>query len=211
MEGTLIARYGDVKSVRYSLDNDLVNRSLIAEMITPIWQRYEPWATYDDLYQTIVRKDGRMIDILFDVDGGILGFYIFRVFQYKSWRVMFRGNTFISTNARGIGALLLKSAIKYYSPDKIITFTSEERVYALLSHFGEILPALNKQPSIDEWQLLSKLAGNAHQLNKDTLIVRDFYKHKHERQGGAVKNVYVSKLFSNLGKNDAYALLVRCK
>ncbi|KXJ97899.1 MAG: hypothetical protein UZ19_OD1000963 [Parcubacteria bacterium OLB19] len=208
---SLVAFYKGVKVLRYDLENDLSNRNLITEMIIPIWQKYEPWTTYNDVYQTVSRKVGRTIDILFDEDGAVLGFYIFRVFKYGSWKVMFRGNTFISSSIRGIGVLLLKSAIKHYSPDKIVTFTSEERIYALLNHFGEIVPALNKKISLDEWQLLSKLAGSTYELDKDTLMVRDFYQYKHQRQGNFVKSEYVRSLFGALGKKDAYALLVRCK
>ncbi len=207
---SLVGYYNGIKVVRYNLEQNFAPYNFITDTIKPLWQKYEPWATHDDVYQTVTRKVGRKIDILYDINGNVLGFYIFRIFRYGPWNVMFRGNSFISTRIRGIGVSLLNSAIKNYNPDRLVTFTSQERVYAFLSHFGEILPALNKKPSITEWHLLSRLAGSIHEVNKDTLAVCDFYPHKHEQQGDAVKNEYISNLFATLGDKDAYAVMVRC-
>ncbi|MBP9842506.1 MAG: hypothetical protein KBC62_00720 [Candidatus Pacebacteria bacterium] len=122
---------------------------------------------------------------------------------------MFRGNSYSDANVRGVGAALLKSTVRQYHPDKIVTFTSEERVYGFLSYFGDILPAFNKRLEPEEMELMSRLAGCKHTIEADTMIVKNFYQEQHIKQGGIVRDKNISNLFSKLNYRDAFALLIR--
>lgn len=205
----IIMHLGTGCMARYNLEHESVPRNYITDVITPLWQQYEPWATNEEIRQTVSKKPGRMIDLALDMHGNVCGFYIFRIFQYGSWKVMFRGNAISVANIRA-GVQSLKSAVKQYSPDRIIAFTSQERVYALLSHFGQILPSKNSSLSKQEWLLLSKLAGRAYTVDPHTLLVCSFYNGQHTRQGDPVGDECVHYMFSQLGYRDAYALIVRC-
>ncbi len=208
---SLVMRHSGIYVVRYNLEHTSAPHNLITDTITPLWKKYEPWATYNDVSQTVTRKTGRVIDIAYDETGDVMGVYIFRIFQYGLWRIMFRGNSYSSLSIRGVGSSLLRLTLKQYYPDKLITFTSQDRVYAFLSYFGEILPTMNKSPDGEELRLLSQLAGRSCKVDERTLIVKDFYYDKHVAQGSAVRNKYVHDLFTKLGRRDAYALIVRCK
>lgn len=198
-----------VKIIRYNLEQVSGIDNIIANLIISLWQEYEPWATIDDLRNNLVNKRGRSIDIAYDLKGDVVGFYIFRVFHYNSWRVMFRGNSFSSKKIRGVGKPLFDLTLKQFNPDVLISFTNQERVYKFLSFYGDILPFPDKKLRDEEFALLSQIAGKSYVINRDTLIIRDFYKDRHERQGVYVRDEITRNFFDVLSNKDAYALLVR--
>ena len=202
---------GSNRVVRFNLENDSAPRGYIAESIKILWRKYEPWASGAEIYQTISKKTGRVVDLVYDASGNVSGFYIFRVFRHKSWRVMFRGNSYSDDNVKGIGAPLFKLILKQYEPDRIVTFTPQMRACAFLSYFGELVPSKRTRVTKCELEILSQLAGPTHHIDPDTLIVRDFYRESHDSQGNPVRDEKIKNMFSLLGKRDAYAIVLRCE
>lgn len=205
--GTLVFSWNDSKVLRYSLESEICPG--IIDSVTCLWQKYEPWATKNNVEQMLSKKSGRYLDIAYDnKTGEAVGFYVFRVFQYGPWQVMFRGSSFSLKKVRGIGAPFLKLIIKQFKPDRLVTFTNQERVYRLLSFYGEIFPNQTKNINDKEMKVLSQLAGRRHKI-ENSLIVRDFYSDKHKKQGRLVRDCGTQSIFSKLGKRDALAILVR--
>jgi len=201
--------FGNNRVIRLDLEKEDAPRDLLFDSIKPLWLLYEPWATDVEIRRMITKKAGRKIDVVFDRNDSIRGFLIFRLFRHQSLKIMFRGNSYLHSDVRGLGAHLFNRTINQYRADRIVSFTQQERVYAFLSHFGETLPDYRKPASDCEYQLLTQLAGSKYIVDKNTLIVRNFYRHHQEPEGGPVRNERVRKIFSRLGSRDAFAIVVR--
>jgi hypothetical protein len=196
--------------LRFNLENESAPREQLAKQIAPLWREYEPWASDKDIADTISSKQGRVIDVVYDAKGCVCGFYIFRVFQHVSQKVMFRGNSYSGT-AKGTGAVLFQHILNEYKPDLVVAFTPQPRAFAFLSHFGELLPNADLKVTEEELTLLSRLAGAQHHINPETLIVSNFYRGPHVLQGNPLRDSDISEMFATLGERDAYALVLRCK
>lgn len=203
--------FGSVTVQRYDLESTDAPRNHLFRMMKPVWLRYEPWATDDDIFQTISQKVGRFIDVAYNRDNHMCGFSIFRAFEYRSRRIMFRGNSYFTHDIRGVGAPLMRKTMQQFKPDRIITFTPQLRVYAFWRHFGEILPAEGKRVSDPEFTLVSRLAGSEHPVDRDTLVVRNLYQQLQAQEGRPVQEKAVKQLFAQLTERDALAIVVRCK
>ena len=146
---------------------------------------------------------------MIDTDGRICGFTIFLLLRHESLKIMFRGNSYFCTNVRGLGAALFRRTINQYKADRIVTFTQQERIHAFLGHFGTTLPTDGEHLSDSEYRLMCKLAGSDYKVDRETMIVRDFYRAAQAKEGGPVKNTRVSNLFAQLGERDAFAVVTR--
>lgn len=206
-----ILQVNNINVIRYDLQYESESSDFVAHSIVNLWKEYEPWSTFNDIKNIVTIKPGRMIDIAYDQCGNVVGFYVFRIFQFDSLKIMFRGSSYSIINVRGIGVPLLNLTLKQFFPDRLVTFSNQERVYKLLSYFGEIFPDKDKSLDFKEMKLLSQLVGSKNQINEDSLLIKDFYNDKHLMQGNRVKDEYVRYLFSKLGKRDAYAILVRVR
>lgn len=202
-------RFGKDQVYRYDLEKDDAPREWLFMSIKPIWLLYEPWAEDSSIQQTIAKKAGRKIDVAIDEDGRICGFTIFRLLRHESLKIMFRGNSYFCRNVRGLGAALFRRTINQYKADRIVTFTQQERIYAFLGHFGKTLPTDGEYLSDSEYRLMCKLAGSSYTVDRETLIVQDFYHAAQAQEGGPVKNTRVRDLFTQLGERDAFAVVTR--
>lgn len=196
--------------LRYDLNQKSAPRDMILNLITPLWQEYEKESSREDLITAISIKVGRCIDIVYDKQGSVCGFYIFRMFRFSNWNVMFRGNSFSTPKIRSLGAHLMKISLKQLKPNIIVAFTPQPRAYTFLKCFGTILPSNEIKPSDDELKLLTLLAGEKYTIDPQTLLIKNFYRCVHEQIGRPVNIQYVDDMFSKLGTYDTYGVVVRC-
>lgn len=200
--------------------NKRVRRLMVGEGAVPdnttltgimnLWREYEPWATDDEIRQTVSVKPGRVLDLVYDEKNNLSGFYVFRMFEFNGWKVMFRGNSYSGLAVRGIGSELFRMTMKEYSPDRVVSFTPQVRAFTFLSHFGELLPSPSAKPTPAELKLVSTLAGKNHTVDAETLVVKNFYRSTHDQQGARPKSRTINSMFELLGKRDAFALILRC-